>query len=404
MRYLLYKEATAACTPPTTNSSKPLVQKANRILGAVRRQPQPSASVMAMESPTTTASTNDDETKKVAWGQQCSETCACVVRFEAKLSNDGKGTLEQVSYHARKLVTSQQQQVQLTTQGRPMLQECNCQSLHQLSQTTIQTMMKQRTLQNFKSSSLAFQATRSSPAFCRSVLRAQGLPETHSHCLDVVEEAITALCKGYLPAPRSTPVQPAVLSYGIPRRSTTTTTPPTPPSKFRHALQGMESISHGEEDDQYQFLKFGHSWREDEFFPPITTNSPHRGFVRSFSSSMQAATTSPKPQITSVAEVWLNSLLDALHLFPVTAKTGSGGTATLTTGSDDRGQLRVDQDDNEEETHEMECFDEEANNNVSNDWVSFVDQTNEGLERAAQEWKRAQQLRQLDEDSRLTAT
>lgn len=139
--------------------------------------------------------------KVVAWGQQCSPNCGCVVRFEQNHEDT-------VTYTAKKVVTSGQKVV-LTKKGRPMLTDCNCPSLHHLASALVDHY-KMRDL-NCRRSDLEFQSIRSSKAFRRTVLQSQGLPATDEHCFDVVEEAWTALIKGHIPsARRNGPIVPLV--------------------------------------------------------------------------------------------------------------------------------------------------------------------------------------------------
>jgi hypothetical protein len=156
-----------------------------------------------------------------AWGQQCSEHCGCVVRFEAEIRN---GTVEAASYHAKQLVLTKPRAAATTTtttslssshhapcltaKGRPMLKGCDCAALHHLSSVVVDHMVGQdvRRLKN----SLEFRSPRSSAAFRSAALRAQGLPpEGGAKCFDLVEEAVTALLKGHLPKPRPIAVGPA---------------------------------------------------------------------------------------------------------------------------------------------------------------------------------------------------
>ncbi len=137
-----------------------------------------------------------------AWGQQCSPTCGCVVRFEQ--NQDGS-----LDYTAKKVVTSGQKVV-LTNKGRPMLTDCNCTSLHRLSNALVDHYQTRDV--SCRRSDLEFQSIRSSKAFRRTVLQSQGLPLTDGHCFDVVEEAWTAFIKGHIPgARRESPVLPLVL-------------------------------------------------------------------------------------------------------------------------------------------------------------------------------------------------
>ena len=209
---------------------------------------------------------NDDDRKSLtrAWGQQCSPTCGCVVRFEASIDPETQAIVS-ASYHAKSLVTvatassaaaagKRQQQhhgafegrhpryhhhqggaagdaaglvdappqlkAVLTAKGRPMFTKCKCESLHRLSAAVVEHVVSapvtaglaasagasatasSSTTRTKLAGSLEFDSTRSSLSFCQTALRSQGLPATDTHCFDVVEEAFTALIKRRLPRPR----------------------------------------------------------------------------------------------------------------------------------------------------------------------------------------------------------
>jgi hypothetical protein len=180
----------------------------------------------------------------VAWGQQCSPTCGCVVRFE-------RSEQQRLSYTAKRVVLttmSSSSRPEVTQKGRPLLAPCHCTALHHLSTALVNhynnsnnsnnnnhphshhcdgsTGTPKTTRQGRLFTDLEFQSTRSSRVFSHAVLQSQGLlrhsnnnnnnddddthPYHHHHhhhhqlyaCFDVVEEAWTALVKGYLPAPR----------------------------------------------------------------------------------------------------------------------------------------------------------------------------------------------------------
>ncbi|GKY94376.1 hypothetical protein MPSEU_000403500 [Mayamaea pseudoterrestris] len=145
--------------------------------------------------------------KPNAWGQQCSPNCGCVLRFEATTCS-ATNQIMNASYTAKRVLTDAHGCVQLTNRTkRPMMTDCNCDSLHYLAHAVVQefllnsTASKKVTWQYIKSQ-LEFDATRSSPAFAKSVLYAQNLPLTSTGCFDLVEEALTGMLKGYLPKQR----------------------------------------------------------------------------------------------------------------------------------------------------------------------------------------------------------
>jgi hypothetical protein len=149
---------------------------------------------------------------------------------------------------------SQVLQPMLTTKGRPMLKACECKSLHHLSQAVVHQLQlphqnKLSQVQNM----LSFQSNRSSLAFRQTVLTTQELPEKDTHCFDVVEEALTALVKGYLPKPRRRRVGRELSNKQ--NKST-----PTRPSR----RQWQRDDDHGDHDDDDP-LQFGELWKSKDY-------------------------------------------------------------------------------------------------------------------------------------------
>lgn len=142
-----------------------------------------------------------------SWGQQCSPTCGCVVRFEANI-DPTSNTIVDSQYHAKRVVTttskdkSRLEPVLTTRTGKPMFRECNCETVHQLA-TQITSFLPNRRLEKVQSMT-DFAKTRSSPAFRHAVLAEQNLPRESTHCFDVVEEAFTAMISGNMPMQRQT--------------------------------------------------------------------------------------------------------------------------------------------------------------------------------------------------------
>jgi hypothetical protein len=209
-----------------------------------------------------------------AWGQQCSPDCGCVIRFDAVIDPDSQ-TFLSASYTAKTIVTvattgtslmtstnkqdgQQQQQQQilqpmLTTKGRPMLKACECQTLHHLSQAVVhQLQLPNRNKVSQVQNMLSFQSNRSSLAFRQTVLTTQELPETDTHCFDVVEEALTALVKGHIPKPRR--------RMGQELQKSKTRSTPTHPSR----RQWQRDDDHGDHDDD-EALQFGQLWKYKDY-------------------------------------------------------------------------------------------------------------------------------------------
>lgn len=76
------------------------------------------------------------------------------------------------------------------------MKECKCKTFHTLA-SDIVSYVTSRNLENVRNMS-EFSSTRSSPAFRHAVLVENQLPRTDTHCFDVLEEAYTALIKGFM--------------------------------------------------------------------------------------------------------------------------------------------------------------------------------------------------------------
>lgn len=140
---------------------------------------------------------------QASWGQQCSPNCGCVLRFETTV-NAKNGTILSAKYTAKQILTDAQGHVQLTNRSsRPMMKDSSCKSLHHLASAVVDKFLlaPNATWERCKSQ-LEFDAIRSSPAFGKAVLQSQNLPLNASACFDLVEEALTAMLKGYLPKQR----------------------------------------------------------------------------------------------------------------------------------------------------------------------------------------------------------
>ena len=195
-------------------------------------------------------------TKK--WGQQCGVTCGCVVRFDIALDDNDRVIMAE--YTAKKILTTtipipiipnindmqrsnssmcrkqQSQQPQQQQHMRPVwtnrtkrLQyvSCPCPTLHTLCLQSIEYFINRPIYQLINLHE--FQSARSSLAFRDTILsslrhdttttttttttKSQSLrhpdrnKKSHYHCFDLVEDAITALLKGYIPPPRQQPTE-----------------------------------------------------------------------------------------------------------------------------------------------------------------------------------------------------
>jgi len=142
---------------------------------------------------------DDSSSVTKSWGQQCSPTCGCIVRFEAIIDPSTQMILN-AKYHAKSLVSIEKDgelhPVRTTRTNKPMMKECKCKTVHTLASDIVSyvTSRKVDTIRNMSE----FSSTRSSPAFRHAVLVENKLPRTDTHCFDVLEEAYTALIKGYM--------------------------------------------------------------------------------------------------------------------------------------------------------------------------------------------------------------
>jgi NifU-like protein involved in Fe-S cluster formation len=144
-------------------------------------------------------STNDSAPHLRSWGQQCSPTCGCVVRFEAKVDPSTQIIIDS-HYLAKSVVatpskdSNQLEPVLTTRTQKPMFRDCNCNTVHTLAKE-ITSFLPNRKLDKVRNMT-EFTFTRSSTAFRHAVLVENNLPRNDTHCFDIVEEAFTAMIKG----------------------------------------------------------------------------------------------------------------------------------------------------------------------------------------------------------------
>lgn len=147
----------------------------------------------------------DDKVLKMnSWGQQCSPSCGCVLRFESNV-DPSTNTVVGSSYSAKAVVATKSKDgylkpVLTTRNSKPMFKECECKTLHTLAKEVVTFLPKKR-LDQLKNMT-EFSFTRSSPAFRHTVLVENNLPREDTHCFDIVEEAFTAMLKGNMPKQR----------------------------------------------------------------------------------------------------------------------------------------------------------------------------------------------------------
>ena len=140
-----------------------------------------------------------DQSTSKSWGQQCSPQCGCVLRFEC--STDGAGTITAATYHAKQLVTDRRLQ---PISQKPLFVKSPCTTLHTLAQHVVDYACTNHRQWSNLQQATEFTSVRSSLAVQHAVLSTHQLPPTSTGCFDLVEDALVAVTKGYLPKPRRT--------------------------------------------------------------------------------------------------------------------------------------------------------------------------------------------------------
>jgi len=300
-----------------------------------------------------------------AWGQHCSPNCGCTIRFETSLDSSTNQILS-ASFEARTIVTKVETSTnnnhgnthrtgatmaylqpvlthsrQPSDQGRPLIKSCKCDALHGLAKTITEVLPNYTFSQ--AQNQLEYSGNRSSPAFRYTALKhlnllktsreSKSFANTHQnldinsipegHCWDLVEEALTACMKGYIPNPRPA-IQPQIAGKHDYRSET---------------LQRMKYVDNEETEDRDDLdpLRFVRAAkrRAKEGWMQTLQQRPH-----SSSSSTSSSTTSSMPPF--------HLMSDSLH--------EHGDTLT---------QLKL-------EIKSMQEKENNANESV-NDWVSYVD-------------------------------
>ena len=138
-----------------------------------------------------------------SWGQQCSPSCGCVVRFEATVDPSTQVILA-ATYRAKSIVSvekdGQLHPLRTIRTNKPMMKNCRCKTVHTLANNII-SYVTSKNLDSIRNMS-EFSGNRSSTAFRHAVLVENQLPRTDTHCFDVLEEAYSALIKGFIPRGR----------------------------------------------------------------------------------------------------------------------------------------------------------------------------------------------------------
>jgi hypothetical protein len=86
------------------------------------------------------------------WGQQCSPNCGCVIRFEASVDSKDKNQITDVKYVAKRILTRtlvsedtstiHLQPIRTYNRDKVLIKDCDCKTLHSLSQTIVKNLNK----------------------------------------------------------------------------------------------------------------------------------------------------------------------------------------------------------------------------------------------------------------------
>lgn len=226
MRFLLYPKSKKIPTSILLSSNK-------------RRQPNHSSNYDTVIEKVTGSKNNHNHDRKTAnatenkmikqiWGQQCNENCGCIIQFQCHIDMKSQRIID-ISYIAKTLLTTSfveeknrnainQQEKKLqqlrsqkqpraivtTTKGRPMLRQCHCTTVHTISNMIVQYVLQHQLRYDQLYNHIGnFSSMRSSTSFRDTVLRTHSHLNNHTrHCYDMIEDAITAMMKGYIPLSR----------------------------------------------------------------------------------------------------------------------------------------------------------------------------------------------------------
>jgi hypothetical protein len=366
MRFLLH--------PPKTTVNQLLKSKKTVPL---RTKPSPSSGESSIGS-----NTNDIGR---TFGQQCSPNCGCAVRFEATYDLKGDNRILSMSYEAKTLLStishshsdekSNNSKPTLkpvyTSNGKPMLKECKCQTVHSLATTITESMssMKLSQAQN----QLEFLGVRSSPAFRYTVLKNHNLLNKEDeagamimsmkgtqnqqqvkssveekifnvkegHCFDLVEDALVACLNGYMPKPRRTN---KITSGEYERREKDL--PIKSPNRFLERNMHITGDDNDSDEKEYKYS---------------TNLDPHR-FVNAAKRRTAGLFYKPKSSMSSNstgATTSTSSSLPPFHLM-------NGSTGEDEISNDTLSQLKM----------EIKSLQQQDNIDDQHDWLSHVDERN----------------------------
>lgn len=315
---------------------------------------------LASDVPNDSLNKNDDGNDVArTYGQQCSPQCGCAVRFEATYDPNGSNRILSMTYDAKTVITTNfysekdgttKLKPVYTTSNKPMMKECNCKTVHTLAQTVTESLPKMTLSQ--AQNSLEFLGVRSSPAFRYTALKNHNLLKTNhksdqkksveetiidvkeGHCFDLIEDALVACLKGYMPKSRR-----IISSTEYKRR--TSDVPIKSQAQFMEEMVDADGDSNGL--DPLRFVNAAKRRSQGLFYSSNSSSS---------SMSMSSSRSSLSP----------SSSMPPFHLM------GSTDDSTTDTLSELKMEIKSlqQQEKNEDDTDLVQM----------DDWVSYVDERN----------------------------
>jgi hypothetical protein len=224
------------------SNSRSNIRTRNHQCDAVQQDVSSSSCLSSSSSSSSSASLSNLLQTKKSWGQQCSNHCGCVLRFEMTATRDCRDSsfdiVHQASYRANTILCTttntptpinmksssllssssivpseseahyashQHKRLVpiLSRKGRPMMMDCHCTTLHHLAQATIDYIttvqpnvqkLRNLLLPSSESSSLSSSSSSSFSSSLRHIiLHIQQQSTSHTHCYDLVHDALVAL-------------------------------------------------------------------------------------------------------------------------------------------------------------------------------------------------------------------
>mmetsp|Transcript_26301 Transcript_26301/g.30556 ORF Transcript_26301/g.30556 Transcript_26301/m.30556 type:complete len:401 (+) Transcript_26301:236-1438(+) len=395
MRFFLHNLNSSSTS---TRSSKVSFQKlatSKFMNNQTKSRPRPSLS-NDVTVPSTSTNNNTRNNKKEithAFGQQCSPHCGCVIRFEANIENN---KISCMSYDAKSIVSTHSRSSQDGTlklqpvyttnstggggggRDRPLIKNCKCKTLHSLAQvaTDIFPTMTFPQAQN----QLEFGGVRSSAAFRYTVLKNHNLLDNghvtsngyengdendyknrinaedmimnvkEGKCYDLIEDALVACLKGYMPQPRKYKMNQ------VPNKN----------QSYYSAESNENNYNDDDVDDDrnggldpFRFVNAAKRRTAGLFYSSVGSDT---------SNNLNSSRLSSKSTITSSSSTTPLSM-PSFHLM--------GGLSSLSSSAS---HYEVPNDTLSQLKMEIKSLQEKDESEVVDDWVSYIDERNKTQE------------------------